>query len=96
MLNFHLTIDKCLYILLQLFKRLFAEGLKVQKERMQGLRSYTREQREKRAQKQAIDVQALENFYKGQFGMLAESVAQERRNVEVRDTAQAEVGTHAT
>ncbi|KAF6017468.1 CEP95 [Bugula neritina] len=37
----------------QLFKRLFAEGLKVQKERMQTLRNYTREQREKRAHRAA-------------------------------------------
>lgn len=58
---------------------------------MQCLRSYTREQRDKRAQKQQVDVAALENFYKDQFTMLAESVSQERRNVEVRDAAQAEV-----
>ncbi|XP_067942983.1 apical junction molecule-like [Watersipora subatra] len=75
----------------QLFKRLFAEGLRVQKERMQVLRVYAREQREKRAQKQAVDVESLENFYKDQFGMLAESVSQERKNVEIRDAAQAEV-----
>lgn len=76
---------------LQLFKRLFAEGLKVQKERMQSLRSYAREQRENRAKQQERDVQALETFYKDQFGMLANNVAQERRNVEVRDAAQAKV-----
>lgn len=77
---------------LQLFKRLFSEGLKVQKERMQALRSYAREQRENRARQQERDVQALETFYKDQFSMLAENVAQERRNVEVRDAAQAKVG----
>ena len=80
----------CLYVI-QLFKRLFAEGLKVQKERMQTLRGYAREQREVRARKQQVDVESLENFYKDQFSMLAETVAQERRNVEVRDAAQAEV-----
>lgn len=58
---------------------------------MQTLRGYAREQREVRARKQQVDVEALENFYKDQFSMLADSVAQERRNVEVRDAAQAEV-----
>jgi len=63
----------------------------VQKERMQTLRNYTREQREKRAHRQQLDVASLENFYKDQFNILAENVAQERRNVEVRDAAQAKV-----
>lgn len=61
---------------------------------MQVLRSYAREQREKRSHKQAVDVAALENFYKDQFGMLSERVAEERKNVEVRDTAQSEVSYH--
>lgn len=75
----------------QLFKKLFAEGLKVQKERMHALRSYAKEQRSARAHQQQVDVEALETFYKDQFTMLAESVAQEQRNVEIRDGAQAKV-----
>ena len=85
-----LSMRNCLCVI-QLFKRLFAEGLKVQKERMQTLRGYAREQREVRARKQQVVVESLEIYYKDQFSLLAESVAQERRNVEVRDAAQAEV-----
>ncbi len=48
-------------VIFQIFKRLFQEGLSIQKERIRELRKYAREQRETRAEKQHQELSSLEN-----------------------------------
>ena len=46
---------------LQLFKKLFKQGLDIQKERVRELMKYTADKREERTKKQQEELQALEN-----------------------------------
>jgi len=48
-------------ILLQVFKRLFNDGLDIQKERIRELHKYAKEQREERTRRQQQELEALEN-----------------------------------
>ncbi|KAK2184386.1 hypothetical protein NP493_267g00008 [Ridgeia piscesae] len=75
----------------QVFKKLFRDGLDIQKERIRELRRYAREQREHRAERHHADLVSLENYYKDQFSMLSESLAKEKADTEVRDKAQARI-----
>jgi len=75
----------------QIFKRLFEDGLDIQKQRIRELREYAKEKREALAQKQQNEIESLENFYRDQFAMLAEGIARERYEMEVRDKAQEKV-----
>ena len=45
----------------QVFKRLFNDGLDIQKERIRELHKYAREQRQERARRQQQEIEALEN-----------------------------------
>lgn len=45
----------------QIFKNLFEDGLEIQKQRVHELRSYAKEQREKRAVRQQDELESLEN-----------------------------------
>jgi len=45
----------------QVFKRLFNDGLSIQKERIRELRKYAEEQRQQRTQRQQEELEALEN-----------------------------------
>ena len=45
----------------QVFKRLFNDGLDIQKERIQELRKYAQEQRQQRTRRQQQELEALEN-----------------------------------
>ena len=45
----------------QVFKRLFNDGLDIQKERIRELQKYAREQRQQRATRQQQELEALEN-----------------------------------
>ena len=45
----------------KVFKRLFHEGLNIQKERIRDLRKYAKEQRQERAKRQKLELDALEN-----------------------------------
>jgi len=75
----------------QIFKRLFEDGLDIQKQRIRELREYAKEKREALAQKQQNEIESLENFYRDQFAMLAEGIARERYEMEVREKAQEKV-----
>ncbi|XP_070579944.1 centrosomal protein of 95 kDa-like isoform X2 [Ptychodera flava] len=75
----------------QIFKRLFEDGLEIQKSRIKELRSYAREKREALAKRQQNEIDSLENYYRDQFNMLAETIARERYELQVRDSAQAKV-----
>ncbi|XP_013381104.1 uncharacterized protein LOC106152154 [Lingula anatina] len=74
-----------------IFKKLFKEGLEIQKERLRDLRSYAKEQREVKTRLQQNEIESLENFYRDQFAMLAESMAKERKELQVREKAQEKV-----
>lgn len=75
----------------QIFKRLFEDGLDIQKQRIRELREYAKEKREALAQKQQNEIESLENFYRDQFALLAEGIARERYEMEVREKAQEKV-----
>ncbi|XP_064595710.1 centrosomal protein of 95 kDa-like isoform X2 [Liolophura sinensis] len=74
-----------------LFKKLFRDGLDIQKDRIRELRRYAKEQREIQAQERQNDIDSLENYYRDQFEMLAESVTREREEQQLREKAQSRV-----
>ncbi|XP_041473055.1 centrosomal protein of 95 kDa-like isoform X1 [Lytechinus variegatus] len=73
----------------QIFKHLFEEGMAIQKMRIRELREYAKEKRENTTKQQQDEVESLENYYRDQFNLLAETIAKERHDVNVRDRAQA-------
>ncbi|XP_077980489.1 centrosomal protein of 95 kDa-like [Glandiceps talaboti] len=75
----------------QIFKKLFEDGLDIQKGRIKELRSYAKEKREALAKRQQDEIDSLENYYKDQFNMLAETISRERYDLQVRDRAQSKV-----
>uniref|UniRef100_A0A4W3JZC9 Centrosomal protein 95 n=2 Tax=Callorhinchus milii TaxID=7868 RepID=A0A4W3JZC9_CALMI len=72
----------------RVFKNLFEEGLELQKHRLHELKMYAKEKREEQKKRQREELESMENYYKDQFLMLAETVAQERHKVQIRETAQ--------
>jgi len=75
----------------KIFKQLFEDGLEIQKQRINEMRAYAREQKEKNAKKQQDELDSLENFYKDKFACLAESVAQEKQDLQLREKSQKQV-----
>ncbi|MEE6507140.1 hypothetical protein FKM82_007973 [Ascaphus truei] len=73
----------------RMFKKLFEEGLDLQKERLREMRSYTKEQREEQRKRHKDELESMENYYKDQFSMLAEAVTDERHEIQAREKAQA-------
>lgn len=49
------------FFFLQIFKKLFEDGLEIQKERLRELKSYAREQREKNEKRQQNEIESMEN-----------------------------------
>jgi hypothetical protein len=47
--------------ILQIFRKLFKDGLEIQKDRIKDLRKYAKEQRDKQTTKQRNEVESLEN-----------------------------------
>ncbi|XP_067914572.1 centrosomal protein of 95 kDa-like isoform X2 [Heterodontus francisci] len=72
----------------RIFKNLFEEGLAIQKQRLCELKTYAKEKRQEYKKRQKDELQSMENYYRDQFLMLAETLAQEREKVNIRDTAQ--------
>ncbi|XP_046855690.1 centrosomal protein of 95 kDa-like [Xenia sp. Carnegie-2017] len=75
----------------QIFKSLFEDGLEIQKQRVKELRSYAKEQREVRAVKQQNELESLENYYRDQYSILAEAIAEEKEALSIREKAQEKV-----
>ncbi|KAM3921295.1 centrosomal protein of 95 kDa isoform 2-T2 [Leptodactylus fuscus] len=73
----------------KIFKKLFEEGLELQKQRLREIRSYAKDQREEQRKRHKDELESMENYYKDQFSMLAEAVSQERQEIHVREKAQA-------
>uniref|UniRef100_H3B4N8 Centrosomal protein 95 n=1 Tax=Latimeria chalumnae TaxID=7897 RepID=H3B4N8_LATCH len=75
----------------RIFKTLFEEGLDIQKQRLRELRLYAKEKREEQKRRHKNELESMENYYKDQFSMLAEVLAQERQEIQVREKAQTKV-----
>jgi len=78
---------------LQLFKNLFEEGLTLQRERLRELRKYARDKRTEQQKRQQNEIASLENYYKDQFTVLAETLQSEKTELRMRDKAQTDVST---
>ncbi|XP_022620703.1 centrosomal protein of 95 kDa isoform X1 [Seriola dumerili] len=72
----------------RMFRQLFEEGLELQKVRMREQRAFAREQRLEHQRRHQDQIKSLENYYKDQFSLLAEKLAQERQDIQVRKKAQ--------
>ncbi|NXH53356.1 CEP95 protein, partial [Rhabdornis inornatus] len=75
----------------KIFKNLFEEGLEIQKQRLRDLRAYAQEKRDEQRREHQIELESLENYYKDQFSMLAEVLAQEFQEIQTREKAQAQM-----
>lgn len=74
-----------------IFRKLFKDGLDIQKDRVRELKKYAKEQRDTQASTQRNEIESMENYYRDQFEMLAESITKERKEILVREKAQQKV-----
>ncbi|XP_016521424.1 centrosomal protein of 95 kDa isoform X1 [Poecilia formosa] len=72
----------------KMFRQLFEEGLELQKLRLREQRAYAKEQQLEHQRRQQDQFESLENYYKDQFSLLAEKLAHEREEIQVRKKAQ--------
>ncbi|XP_061578297.1 centrosomal protein of 95 kDa-like isoform X2 [Cololabis saira] len=72
----------------RMFRQLFEEGLELQKLRLREQKAYAKEQRLEHQRKHEDRIKSMENYYKDQFSLLAEKLAQEREEIQVRRKAQ--------
>ncbi|KAM5273366.1 centrosomal protein of 95 kDa [Ctenodactylus gundi] len=73
-----------------IFKKLFEEGLQIQKQRLRDLRNYAKEKRDEEKRQHQNELDSMENYYKDQFSLLAEAISQERKELKAREKAQAQ------
>uniref|UniRef100_A0A1I8JFP0 DUF5745 domain-containing protein n=2 Tax=Macrostomum lignano TaxID=282301 RepID=A0A1I8JFP0_9PLAT len=71
----------------QVFRRLFTEALQLQRQRIREHRTRARDHQAELHKRTADEVASMENFYRDRFAMLAESLATERRELQVRERA---------
>ena len=71
-----------------IFKQMFNESLKLQKERMLELKRYTKEKNELNSKQQLDKIESIENFYKNKFNLLNEKMVKEKEDILVREKAQ--------
>ncbi|KAI3353010.1 hypothetical protein L3Q82_019582, partial [Scortum barcoo] len=72
----------------RMFRQLFEEGLELQKVHLREQRAFAREQRLEHQRRHEDQIKSMENYYKDQFSLLAEKLAQEREEIQVRKKAQ--------
>ncbi|KAK2857594.1 hypothetical protein Q7C36_005513 [Tachysurus vachellii] len=72
----------------RMFRQVFDEGLELQKAHLREQRTCAKEQRREHARKHKDEIEAMENYYKDQFSMLAERLTLERQEIQVRKKAQ--------
>ncbi|NXC38011.1 CEP95 protein, partial [Penelope pileata] len=75
----------------RIFKSLFEEGLEIQKQRLKDLRAYAQEMRAEQRREHQNELESMENYYKDQFSMLAETLSQERQEIQTREKAHAQM-----
>ncbi|XP_033039834.1 centrosomal protein of 95 kDa isoform X3 [Trachypithecus francoisi] len=73
-----------------IFKKLFEEGLNIQKQRLRDLRNYAKEKRDEQKRRHQDELDSMENYYKDQFSLLAEAISQERQELKAREKSQAQ------
>lgn len=73
-----------------IFKKLFEEGLQIQKQRLRDLRNYAKEKRDEQKRQHQNELDSMENYYKDQFALLAEAISQEHRELKAREKSQAQ------
>ena len=73
------------------FKSLFNEALKIQKERILDLRKYAKEKSEISQRDQLNQIESIENFYKNKFDLLNEKIKREKEENLIRNKAQHQV-----
>ncbi|XP_027283591.1 centrosomal protein of 95 kDa isoform X4 [Cricetulus griseus] len=73
-----------------IFKKLFEEGLQIQKQRLRDLRNYAKEKRNEEKRQHQNELYSMENYYKDQFSLLAEAISQERQELKAREKSQAQ------
>ena len=71
-----------------IFKQMFNESLKLQKERMLELKRYTKEKDELNSKQQLDKIESIENFYKNKFNLLNEKMVKEKQDILIREKAQ--------
>ena len=76
-----------------LFKQLFNESLKIQKERVREMKKYAKEQRDIKTKQQMNQIESIENFYKNKFNLLNEKIKKEKLETEIREKSQHEILT---
>jgi hypothetical protein len=54
----------------QIFKKLFEEGLQIQKQRLRDLRNYAKEKRNEEKRQHQNELDSMENHYKDQVGLM--------------------------
>ncbi|XP_070683830.1 centrosomal protein of 95 kDa-like isoform X2 [Pempheris klunzingeri] len=72
----------------RMFRQLFEEGLELQKVRLREQRAYAKDQRLEHQRRHQDQIKSMENYYKDQFALLAEKLAQERQEIQIRKKAQ--------
>ncbi|XP_018617385.2 centrosomal protein of 95 kDa-like isoform X1 [Scleropages formosus] len=72
----------------RMLKQIFEEGLELQKAQLREQRAYAKEQRLEHQRRHRDELESMENYYKDQFSMLAECLARERQEIQVRKKAQ--------
>ncbi|XP_077427925.1 centrosomal protein of 95 kDa-like isoform X2 [Vanacampus margaritifer] len=75
----------------KMFRQLFEEGLEVQKARLREQRAFATEQRLEHHKRHQDCIESMENYYKDQFSLLAEKLAHERQEIQIRKKAQEKV-----
>uniref|UniRef100_A0A2K6KMY8 Centrosomal protein 95 n=1 Tax=Rhinopithecus bieti TaxID=61621 RepID=A0A2K6KMY8_RHIBE len=73
-----------------IFKKLFEEGLNIQKQRLRDLRNYAKEKRDEQKRRHQDELDSMENYYKDQFSLLAEAISQEHQELKAREKSQAQ------
>ncbi|XP_062936364.1 centrosomal protein of 95 kDa isoform X2 [Cynocephalus volans] len=73
-----------------IFKKLFEEGLQIQKQRLRDLRHYAKEKRDEQKRQHQNELDSMENYYKDKFSLLAEAISQERQELKAREKSQAQ------
>ncbi|CAL8329621.1 unnamed protein product [Lota lota] len=72
----------------KMLREVFSEGLALQKARLNEERSYAREHRLEQSRRHLDHISSMENYYRDQFSLLAETLSQERQEIQVRKKAQ--------
>ncbi|XP_037112022.1 centrosomal protein of 95 kDa-like isoform X1 [Syngnathus acus] len=75
----------------KMVRQLFEEGLEVQKARLREQRAFATEQRLEYQKQHQDHIESMENYYKDQFSLLAEKLAQEQQEIKIRKKAQEKV-----